>query len=186
MDPAGILPRPGFLLVRRRPHMPASDDASYRPETRLVHAGTLRSQFGETSEALFLTQGFVYDSAEQRRGALQGRGAGLHLFALRQPDRRDVRGAHGRARRRRGRARHRDRHGGGDGRADGPAQGRRPRRRRARRCSAPAATWSRTSCRASASPRRWSTAPISTSGARRCGPTPRRSSSKARPIRRSR
>jgi O-succinylhomoserine sulfhydrylase len=35
------------------------------PETRLVHAGTLRSQFGETSEALFLTQGFVYDSAEQ-------------------------------------------------------------------------------------------------------------------------
>jgi O-succinylhomoserine sulfhydrylase len=37
----------------------------YHPETRLVHSGTLRSQFGETSEALFLTQGFVYDSAEQ-------------------------------------------------------------------------------------------------------------------------
>ena len=37
----------------------------YRPETRLVHSGTLRSQFGETSEALFVTQGFVYDSAEQ-------------------------------------------------------------------------------------------------------------------------
>jgi O-succinylhomoserine sulfhydrylase len=37
----------------------------YRPETRLVHSGTLRSQFGETSEALFLTQGFVYDTAEQ-------------------------------------------------------------------------------------------------------------------------
>jgi O-succinylhomoserine sulfhydrylase len=37
----------------------------YRPETRLVHSGTARSQFGETSEALFLTQGFVYDSAEQ-------------------------------------------------------------------------------------------------------------------------
>jgi O-succinylhomoserine sulfhydrylase len=35
------------------------------PETRLIHAGTLRSQFGETSEALFLTQGFVYDTAEQ-------------------------------------------------------------------------------------------------------------------------
>jgi O-succinylhomoserine sulfhydrylase len=37
----------------------------YHPETRLVHSGTARSQFGETSEALFLTQGFVYDSAEQ-------------------------------------------------------------------------------------------------------------------------
>lgn len=35
------------------------------PDTRLVHAGTMRSQFGETSEALFLTQGHVYDSAEQ-------------------------------------------------------------------------------------------------------------------------
>ena len=30
-----------------------------------MHAGTLRSQFGETSEALFLTQGYVYDSAAQ-------------------------------------------------------------------------------------------------------------------------
>jgi O-succinylhomoserine sulfhydrylase len=36
---------------------------TYRPETHLVHAGTLRSQFGETSEAIFLTQGYVYDSA---------------------------------------------------------------------------------------------------------------------------
>jgi O-succinylhomoserine sulfhydrylase len=43
--------------------MPASK--RYRPETRLVHAGTLRSQFGETSEALFLTQGYVYESSAQ-------------------------------------------------------------------------------------------------------------------------
>src|SRR5207245_6198794 len=45
--------------------MPASADRKYRPETQLVHAGTLRSQFGETSEALFLTQGYVYESALQ-------------------------------------------------------------------------------------------------------------------------
>ncbi len=31
--------------------------------TRLVHAGARRSQYGETSEAIFLTQGFVYPSA---------------------------------------------------------------------------------------------------------------------------
>src|SRR5919206_4617295 len=37
----------------------------YRPETRLVHAGTLRSEFGETSESLFLTQGYVYESSAQ-------------------------------------------------------------------------------------------------------------------------
>jgi O-succinylhomoserine sulfhydrylase len=45
--------------------MPASADRKYRPETRLVHAGTLRSQFAETSEALFLTQGYVYETALQ-------------------------------------------------------------------------------------------------------------------------
>jgi O-succinylhomoserine sulfhydrylase len=42
-----------------------ADVASWSPETQLVHGGTLRSQYGETSEALFLTQGFVYASAEQ-------------------------------------------------------------------------------------------------------------------------
>ena len=41
----------------------ASNTRKYRAETELVHTGTLRSQFGETSEALFLTQGYVYDSA---------------------------------------------------------------------------------------------------------------------------
>src|SRR5580658_3373924 len=45
--------------------MSASAPDRYRPETRLVHAGTLRSQFGETSEAMFLTQGYVYDNSAQ-------------------------------------------------------------------------------------------------------------------------
>ncbi|MEM7640969.1 MAG: O-succinylhomoserine sulfhydrylase [Pseudomonadota bacterium] len=34
------------------------------PRTKAVHAGTRRSQYGEVSEAMFLTQGFVYDTAE--------------------------------------------------------------------------------------------------------------------------
>lgn len=33
--------------------------------TKQVHAGIRRSQYGEVSEAIFLTQGFVYESAEQ-------------------------------------------------------------------------------------------------------------------------
>ncbi|NNM74516.1 O-succinylhomoserine sulfhydrylase [Enterovirga aerilata] len=37
----------------------------WHPDTLLVHAGTLRSEFNETSEALFLTQGHVYASAEE-------------------------------------------------------------------------------------------------------------------------
>jgi O-succinylhomoserine sulfhydrylase len=40
--------------------------------TALVHGGTLRSQFGETSEAIFLNSGYVYDSAEQAEARFKG------------------------------------------------------------------------------------------------------------------
>lgn len=43
----------------------SSSSRSLHPETRLVHDGSFRSSFGETSEALFLTQGHVYASAEE-------------------------------------------------------------------------------------------------------------------------
>jgi O-succinylhomoserine sulfhydrylase len=56
---------------------PVSATARYRPETKLVHSGTLRSQYGETSEALFLTQGFVYDSAEQCEARFKGEDPGF-------------------------------------------------------------------------------------------------------------
>lgn len=51
--------------------MSASRD--YRPETRLVHGGTLRSQFGEMSEALFLTQGYIYPTAEECEARFAGK-----------------------------------------------------------------------------------------------------------------
>ena len=37
----------------------------WQPETTLIHGGTSRSQFGEMSESIFLTQGFVYNSAQE-------------------------------------------------------------------------------------------------------------------------
>ncbi|MGB0902126.1 O-succinylhomoserine sulfhydrylase [Halocynthiibacter sp.] len=40
-------------------------ETKYQPRTEMVHGGTKRSQFGELSEAMYLTQGFAYDSAEQ-------------------------------------------------------------------------------------------------------------------------
>ena len=46
--------------------------SSFRPATLLVHGGIERSQFGETAEALFLTSGFVYDSAEQAEATFAG------------------------------------------------------------------------------------------------------------------
>lgn len=42
-----------------------SNNPAWRPATALVHGGITRSEWGETSEALHLTQGFVYKSAEQ-------------------------------------------------------------------------------------------------------------------------
>ncbi|SDO42255.1 O-succinylhomoserine sulfhydrylase [Afipia sp. GAS231] len=55
----------------------ANSTTRYRPETKLVHSGTLRSQYGETSEALFLTQGFIYDSAEQCEARFKGEDPGF-------------------------------------------------------------------------------------------------------------
>jgi O-succinylhomoserine sulfhydrylase len=45
---------------------------NYRPATLLVQGGTQRSAFGETAEALFLTSGFVYDSADQAEATFAG------------------------------------------------------------------------------------------------------------------
>lgn len=49
----------------------------WHPETQLVHAGGLRSEFGETSEALFLTQGFVYASPEEAEARFDGSDPGF-------------------------------------------------------------------------------------------------------------
>ncbi|WP_075292323.1 O-succinylhomoserine sulfhydrylase [Pararhizobium arenae] len=45
---------------------------NWRPATQLVHGGTTRSNHGETSEAIFLTQGFVYDSSEAAEARFKG------------------------------------------------------------------------------------------------------------------
>ena len=45
---------------------------AWRPATKLVRGGTLRSQFAETSEALFMTSGYVYASAEEAEQAFAG------------------------------------------------------------------------------------------------------------------
>lgn len=48
-----------------------------RPATQLVHGGTLRSQFAETSEAMFLTQGFVYPTMEAAEARFKGEDPGF-------------------------------------------------------------------------------------------------------------
>lgn len=53
----------------------------WKTATRLVHAGTRRSQYGEMSEAIFLTQGFVYDSAEQAEARFIEAGPDEFIYA---------------------------------------------------------------------------------------------------------
>lgn len=56
-----------------------SDD--WKPRTRAVHGGTRRSQYGEVSEAIFLTQGFVYDSAEAAEARFLEAGPDEFIYA---------------------------------------------------------------------------------------------------------
>jgi O-succinylhomoserine sulfhydrylase len=65
--------------------MSASATKNYRPETRLVQSGTLRSPFGETSEALFLTQGYVYDSSAQAEARFKNEDPGYQYSRFANP-----------------------------------------------------------------------------------------------------
>jgi O-succinylhomoserine sulfhydrylase len=64
---------------------PPLDAANLRPRTKMVHGGTMRSSYGETSEALFLTQGFVYNSAEVAEGRFTGDDEGFQYSRFGNP-----------------------------------------------------------------------------------------------------
>lgn len=49
-----------------------SDPTKWNPATRMVRGGTMRSQFMETSEAIFLTSGFTYNSAAEADARFAG------------------------------------------------------------------------------------------------------------------
>ncbi len=54
---------------------------TWKTRTRLVHEGTRRSQYGEVSEAIMLTQGFVYDTAEQAEARFDQAGPDEFIYA---------------------------------------------------------------------------------------------------------
>ncbi|NNE52662.1 MAG: O-succinylhomoserine sulfhydrylase [Sulfitobacter sp.] len=53
----------------------------WQKATRAVHAGTRRSQYGEVSEAIFMTQGFVYDTAEAAEARFEALGEDEFIYA---------------------------------------------------------------------------------------------------------
>ncbi|MFU1684056.1 O-succinylhomoserine sulfhydrylase [Phaeobacter piscinae] len=54
---------------------------TWNKRTKLVHGGTRRSQYNEVSEAIYLTQGFVYDSAEQAEARFIETGPDEFIYA---------------------------------------------------------------------------------------------------------
>ncbi|MCZ0963448.1 O-succinylhomoserine sulfhydrylase [Paracoccus benzoatiresistens] len=61
--------------------MSDSSAKGLHPRTQAVHHGIRRSQYGEMAEAIFLTQGFVYDSAEQAEARFKGTGPDEFIYA---------------------------------------------------------------------------------------------------------
>ena len=55
--------------------------SDWNTRTKLVHGGTRRSQYNEVSEAIFLTQGFVYDTAEQAEARFIEAGPDAFIYA---------------------------------------------------------------------------------------------------------
>lgn len=59
--------------------------AHWHPATQAVRGGTARSEFGETSEAIFLTSGYAYDNAEQAAARFRGEQPGMTYSRLQNP-----------------------------------------------------------------------------------------------------
>ena len=58
---------------------------TWRPATLAVRGGTARSDFGETSEAIFMTSGYAYDSAEEAAARFRGERPGMTYSRLQNP-----------------------------------------------------------------------------------------------------
>ena len=50
--------------------------------TDLIHAGKIRTEFMETSEPLFLTSGFVYNTAEEAEASFKEKKKGFCIHVL--------------------------------------------------------------------------------------------------------
>ena len=62
-----------------------SKTRNWHPATQAVRGGTWRSEHGETSEALFLTSGYTYDSAEEVAARFAGEAQGMTYSRLQNP-----------------------------------------------------------------------------------------------------
>ncbi len=71
--------------MKRRTGQDRSITQNWRPATQLVRGGTARSEFGETSEAIFLTSGYAYDCAGDAAARFAGEQQGMTYSRLQNP-----------------------------------------------------------------------------------------------------
>ncbi|WP_294390906.1 aminotransferase class I/II-fold pyridoxal phosphate-dependent enzyme [uncultured Sphingomonas sp.] len=71
--------------MKRKTGQDRSVTSRWRPATQAVRGGTARSEYGETSEALFLTSGYSYDRAADAAARFAGEQAGMTYSRLQNP-----------------------------------------------------------------------------------------------------
>jgi len=71
--------------MKRHTGQDRSITETWRPATQAVRGGTARSEWGETSEALFLTSGYAYDCAGDAAARFAGEQQGMTYSRLQNP-----------------------------------------------------------------------------------------------------
>jgi O-succinylhomoserine sulfhydrylase len=71
--------------MKRRTGQDRGITGKWRPATQAVRGGTARSEFGETSEAIFMTSGYAYESAGQAAARFTGEQQGMTYSRLQNP-----------------------------------------------------------------------------------------------------
>ncbi len=71
--------------MKRKTGQDRSITSKWRPATQAIRGGTARSEYGETSEALFLTSGYAYDCAADAAARFSGEQQGMTYSRLQNP-----------------------------------------------------------------------------------------------------
>src|ERR1700741_2288763 len=71
--------------MKRKTGQDRSITSKWRPATQAVRGGTARSEWGETSEAIFVTSGYAYDCAEDAAARFAGEQQGMTYSRLQNP-----------------------------------------------------------------------------------------------------
>ena len=71
--------------MKRKTGQDRTITAGWRPATQAVRGGTARSEYGETSEAIFLTSGYAYDCAADAAARFAGEQVGMTYSRLQNP-----------------------------------------------------------------------------------------------------